>query len=138
MFNTGGRDPRTRLSEFVDHTVLNSLAQTVTIEDLAVTVQKSCESHHWPRILSDIQSHQDAVSVRQITDDPANRCRETARQGWNGEDLITLREVRCSRQADHVDPKPPFEVLVANLFQIGHGTPGLWRLTGDIQELKKT
>src|SRR6185436_18831430 len=64
------------------------------------------------------QSDDDALLVREISDDLPHRLGELQDEGRHRHDLIRAREPRILREVDHLDRVLPSQMAIANGFQI--------------------
>src|SRR3569833_1150954 len=80
-----------------------------------------------------IQANQRALSVREVSNNLLNWRWKLAHKCGNGENLVTMGELRVLEQVDNLDLILSGEMLLANLFEISECGDGLWRLAGDIQ-----
>jgi hypothetical protein len=90
--------------------------------------------HHLRR-RSDIQPDEDAVSVREVSDDLAHRLGQKPDERRHRENLISGRQLRVLNQVDDLDPVSTLEMLLADPLEIGERLDRARRLPGDVQPL---
>src|SRR5215218_1669609 len=81
----------------------------------------------------EVHAHEKLLSVRQVTNDPLQRCRKFSNQRRERENLISRRKLRVLHQVDHLDLVSPREMILAKPLQVGKGRDRFRRLAGDVQ-----
>src|SRR5580658_2323837 len=79
------------------------------------------------------KTDEDTVGVGQVTDDLAQRAREPAHEGGDGEHIVIAGERGVLEQVDRLDLVVPAEVSLTQVGQIADRLQGLRRLTGHIE-----
>src|ERR1700688_1529669 len=85
------------------------------------------------RLRTDVETHQDPLGVRKVTDNFANRLRKIAHQRRNGKYLVILGQLRGLDQVDQMQPGTALQMFLTDFFQILKGDQRFWCLTRDIQ-----
>src|SRR6185503_20086908 len=104
-------------------------ALSVSCRSTSLVFLAAIASHRGP----DVEADENAVGVREITDDLAHGFGQPAHECWYREDLIAGRELRVLDQVDDLDPIPPGQMLFADPLQIGEGGDRSRGLPGDVE-----
>ena len=80
-----------------------------------------------------VQTDEDPLGVGHVADELADRRRQFPHQRWQGENLVTLRELRIFHQIDHLDAIAASQMLFAELLEIAKGGDRFRSRSGDVE-----
>ncbi len=81
----------------------------------------------------EVEADEHPLCVGQIADQAAEGQGQFLDQGWRGNDLLPPRQSRLLVEVDHLQVIAPFEVLFADLGNVGDRPVGLKGAPGDVE-----
>ena len=85
------------------------------LRGLSARLSDTCYSAFCFSTRQDIQPHQRTLSLGEVPNDFFDRGRQPSHQGWNGDDLVALCQLRLLEQVDDFNPVLALQLILTNL-----------------------
>ena len=82
---------------------------------------------------SDIEADDHPFGIRQVSYNLSNWYWQAANKSGDSQNLVVSRQGRILDQINHFDVVAVFQMLVANLFEVGDCRQGFWGLPSHVQ-----
>src|SRR5690606_26378027 len=82
---------------------------------------------------ADVEPDENALGVREVSDDLPRRRRKPAHERRDGQNLVTLRQARVLHQVDDLDAVATGHVLLADPLEVGERGHALRGLAGHVE-----